>query len=520
MRTDRARVFQVVLAIAATHAAPSFLLLPLSSAALGLLGLLLVAIVHRALFVRLVPALPAKSAPSLVDLARNHWLMRFLGAGAFCLASLIASLGYQGVMLRSCPAPPEKCDPSAVSSFAAAWALLLGLAVGADYALGHSGAELPKEMTWPLVALPPLLRLRAILPGAAAQAARLCVQLAVVLLLAARFAPSAVLAAGGATLASSGGCTPCVDAIGGTSGGSVLPSMRELLGLIAVGVAYRASCALALAAVRVAYTRPLDFRLAGSAVGMAGETALEAAMSTASHPLTQHLAFYDAASLAQHEPARRQYLFALERGAAWPRFLALLLRPLDEISAALEAARKRRGAPPPVLPHVPLVPRRALLKLQAAHSSLVEQAARHAILNAAQLAVWSADASSALIAAASREDALGVVHLAKSLGVCLTSLLRCMQALETYVSGGAPLGGGARARPPPNRSQQSIALRVALGPRASTRAAGTQRAAALESALSRAVYLLVHTYGQRAVLAADVPPELRPRLEPFCSELF
>ena len=99
----------------------------------------------------------------------------------------------------------------------------------------------------------------------------------------------------------------------------------------------------------------------------------------------------------------------------------------------------------------------------------------------------------------------GAVHLAGSLGAALTALLRCLHALETYV-GGAPLGG-ARSRPGVRRSQQSLALRVALGPPAQARAAGAQRAAALESALSRAVYVLVHAYGTRAVMAADVPPE-------------
>ena len=42
----------------------------------------------------------------------------------------------------------------------------------------------------------------------------------------------------------------------------------------------------------------------------------------------------------------------------------------------------------------------------------------------------------------------------------------------------------------------------------------------MENALSRAIYLLVHSYGQRAVMASGVAAELRPRLEPFCAELF
>lgn len=525
MRSDRSRVFQVVVAIATTHIALSLLLLPLSAAALGLIGLLLLAFVHRTLFVRLVPAIPSKAAPSLIDLARNQWLTQSLGTAAFCVASLFASLSYHGVLLRSCPAPAESCDPAAASEFSAAWAALLGLAVGADYAVGRGSAELPTAATtWPLVSLPPLLRLRAVLPGAAAQSARLCMQLALVLFLAAWLAPGVVRAVGATALASSHGCMPCRSLAAADSAadatGSVLPSVREVIGLLLVGGAFRASCALALAAVRVAYTRPLDFRAVGGALGAGGESALEAALSRGVHPLTQHLALLDAATLAQHEPARRHHLYALDRGGAWPRFLSLMLAPIDQMAAALEGARKRRGAPPAVLPKVALVPRRVLLKLQTAHAALVEEAARHAILRAAAPVMWAAEASSLLIAAASTEDSLGAVHLANSLPTCLTSLLRCMQALESYVSGGAPLGGGARARPPPNRSQQSIALRVALGPPAHTRAAGTQRAAALESALARAIYVLVHTYGKRTVLAADVPSELRPRLESICAELF
>ena len=66
-----------------------------------------------------------------------------------------------------------------------------------------------------------------------------------------------------------------------------------------------------------------------------------------------------------------------------------------------------------------------------------------------------------------------------------------------------------------------MALRVALGPPAPGRAAGAaQHAVALEVALSRALYLLVHTFGSRVVHAANVPPELRARLEAFVGEAF
>ena len=84
------------------------------------------------------------------------------------------------------------------------------------------------------------------------------------------------------------------------------------------------------------------------------------------------------------------------------------------------------------------------------------------------------------------------------------------------MAGGAPLSS---LRQPGHASQPAIALRVALAPPALVRAAGAQRAAAVEGALSRAVYLLIHTFGRRAVVAAEVPPELRPRLEDFLREL-
>ena len=217
-----------------------------------------------------------------------------------------------------------------------------------------------------------------------------------------------------------------------------------------------------------------------------------------------------------------------------------LLRPIDAVARALEAARKRRGASTAATSKLSFLPRGALSRLQLAHTSILDQATRARILAASQLVVrytpsmstrikadcdpirhatqvWAADATCCLIAASANEDAMGDVQLVSSLGTALTSLLRCMQALESYVAG-APFGG-ARSRPSAHRSQQSIALRVALGPPAQVRAAGAQRAAAIEAALSRGVYLLVHTYGPRAVLATDVPSELRPRLEAFLGEL-
>jgi len=239
-------------------------------------------------------------------------------------------------------------------------------------------------------------------------------------------------------------------------------------------------------------------------------------MDAQAAPLTHHLAYLDAATLALHEPQRRQALFCAERGAAWPRYLKALLRPLNAMADAIEAARKRRGKPTKAA-SLAFVPKRLLGRIEAAHGELREQAVRSSILASSQLVVYAADAVGCLVAAAVTEDALGVVQLDQSLGLTLVALVRCLQVLESYVAGGAPIGL-SRPRAAAPRSQQSIALRVALGPRAQARAIGAQRAAAVEGALSRAIYLLVHTYGARAILAA-VPSDLRPRLHAFVDEL-
>ena len=64
---------------------------------------------------------------------------------------------------------------------------------------------------------------------------------------------------------------------------------------------------------------------------------------------------------------------------------------------------------------------------------------------------------------------------------------------------------------------QPLAAVSALGAAAGDDAAGS---AALGGALMRATYVIVHGFGERAVLAAKVPSELRPRLEAFVGELF
>ena len=535
MRADRSRAGRVVATAVASVVLSIALIIPLSNGIFALIGLLLLAGVHRTLFIKLTPSLPSAGAVSVLFYARTRWLMRAVGTIAFGFLAVYTSLGYQGLLLRACAA--SSC-PAGASPFAAAFAALVGVAIGVDYALdGADEVLLPGGPSlWPLIAQAFFLRLRPTLPSAAARAARLSVQCAVALLLLAWVSPSLVLRAGTAALAAGGSCGACVASAHSASASAPVPGLAELCVLAVRAIGFRLCVAAVLAAVRIAYTSALDLRAATHEVGddaaAASEAALAQALAKSATPLTQHLAYYDAATFAQHDPHRRRALLALERGSSWSKFLKLLLQPLEASAAALEAARKRRVAPPPP-PKLPLVPRPLLVRLQRMHAALLEQCSAAAILGAAQPTIWAAEALSGLVAASAAEDSLGAVQHANSLALTLGALLRTLQALEAYMAGGSSLGGAfgaagalggggsARARAPATRSQQSLALRVALGPPAQSRAAGfEQTAAALEGALSRAVYLLVHTFGRRVVLACELPSELRPRLEIFVSELY
>lgn len=85
-----------------------------------------------------------------------------------------------------------------------------------------------------------------------------------------------------------------------------------------------------------------------------------------------------------------------------------------------------------------------------------------------------------------------------SLEKTLGSLLRCLLALDAFVGLGATVGastGMARLRfGAQPRSQQEAALLVSQSMPAYMRAVGARRATALEAALQRSIYLLVHTY--------------------------
>ena len=272
MLEDRSRLSFAALAVVAAHTACSLLLrLPLSSAVAGLLGLLLLLVVQRALWVRLVPKMPSANEPSLSEIARSHGLVRGLGGLGAVVTAVVASLLYHDSgLLAPCSTDEELtacAPPSAV--FRAVWAAALGLSIGLPNAA--YGAQLPSRGgAWPLLAQTRFVRLRPLLPVALAQAARTCAQLAGGMLVAAWLTPSLLLRLGGLSLAVGGGCPPCGyggvgDAVAGADGvgdeagataaasASMVPGVAQLLGLVARGVCFHLCASLALASVRIAY---------------------------------------------------------------------------------------------------------------------------------------------------------------------------------------------------------------------------------------------------------------------------
>ena len=150
-------------------------------------------------------------------------------------------------------------------------------------------------------------------------------------------------------------------------------------------------------------------------------------------------------------------------------------------------------------------------------AAMHEQAARSSILSSTQLVVWAAEASSCLLAAALIEDQAGVVHKKGSLSKALASLTSCLQALEAFTAGGGAPLGAARTRQP--AAQQAIALRVGerSGPAQGRAQNDAHRAEAVKGAISRALFLLMQTYGYRAIAieATHLPEEQRQRLQAF-----
>ena len=545
----------------------------------------------------LVPALPS-------------WLVRGAGALIVTLVALVSSFGYHGVMRASCPAAAATSPCAAAAShtpLVAAWATLVGLVVALEHSLERADGPQPppsrsersdradlwlltmyqpgpavlpsRSDAWPLIAQQLWLRLRPLLAVALSGAAARASQLALGATLAAWLAPSAVDSLGALALALSGGCTPCAApaaeelSMGDAPGSEAAASAASATGLglwfsmLLRSWAFVASCRLGFSAVHVAYTQPLDFRRA-SASRLGDEKVLMAAMAKEAPPLTQHLAYLDAVTLARHEPARRQALFLFNGGAAWHGFLLLLLGPIDVMATNLKARKERavpfdkarapngtsihtsihtsmhtsavperlgapaskcspRRPPCPLLPQaavpkgsLPLALRRLTARLTAMSAAMHEQAARSSIFGSTQLVVWAAEAVSCLLAAALIEDQAGVVHKKGSLSTALTSLTRCLQALEAYTAGGGTPLGAARTRQP--AAQQAIALRVSerSGPAQDRAQNDAHRAEAVKGAISRALFLLMQTYGYHAIAieATHLPEEQRMRLQAFLRE--
>jgi hypothetical protein len=331
----------------------------------------------------------ATSAPSLLPPlvpALPSWLVRGAGSLIVTLVASLSSLGYHGVIRASCPAAAATSPCAAAAShtpLVAAWAMLVGLVVALEHSLERAEGPQPppsrsdrsdradlrlltmyqpgpavlpsRSDAWPLIGQQLWLRLRPLLPAALSGAAARACQLAIGATLAAWLAPSAVDSLGALALALSGGCTPCAApaaeelSMGDAPGSEAAASAASTASAAGLGLwfsmllrswAFVASCRLGFSAVHVAYTQPLDFRRA-SASPLGDEKVLMAAMAKEAPPLTQHLAYLDAVTLARHEPARRQALFLFNGGAAWHGFLELLLKPIDVMAANLKARKAR-----------------------------------------------------------------------------------------------------------------------------------------------------------------------------------
>jgi hypothetical protein len=539
MRADRSRFLGAALTVLVLQL-PATLARPAREALLGLAGLLVVLIVQRAAWVRQVPALPKPGGLNLHAIVSSAWLRRTAAVAGFGLAALFASLAHHGELLRRCD--PAAACAAASSPFGAAWAAFFGLYVAAEYAgaaqmAGHIGVTSP----WPAVRPAPYHLMRAALVPSAARALRASAHVMTAMLLLWGLARPAVLALGGTASRYAGTCAACA---AGPDGGAAatLPSLSALAALFARGACFHACVWLAAYAVPVMYTQPLDFDAAaalvpapaGAPVGLTLHLALETALSSGAPPLTQHLAYADLADLAETCPPRRRRAYEAERGAAWPRMLSALLRPLDQLSVALDATRKQRSdeaARAAKAKAVRLRTGRLAALLRSLRLEVHERAVRSQLFAASALVVFAARASACLLVGSTTEDPVGTVYLAKSLVATLNSMLRLLAAMEAFDPKKNPLAMQLAAAPAPapaapgggggggGGGAAEAGLRVRLSAPARARAVGAQRAAAIEAELHRAIYLLLKTYGTEAVLASGVKPELLPRLQGFATGL-
>jgi len=497
------------------------------------LCLLLLAAAHRYVAIRLVPssAPPPRAAPrdragpprSTATLPRTNFFIRLLPS----LLTLPATILLVDAFLA---APSTSCTAAAAAS--AEWAAFFAVCTTVPLAfhteveqlvaeslslhrLGHFATFPPHQhrLAWPLLQQSAWLRLRPLLRP---QLARSLVA-AVALLAAFGIARAAVplrlaAAAAAATHLSPSGAFGCGGATAAAPS-STAEWASTLPSLLAAAAFAHAATRLGRHFLHISYTQRLAFVPAppapsGALVVDDGGALLIHALKRDASPLTQHLAFLDLTDVADSDARRRRALF--DAGAErWAAVVAAALRPIDALTAALEAARAAASRRPPRKPVGWLVQLGAKLTSYEPIFGAADGAMWERLVGPSQLVAWAAQAVSSLLLASYHEDTLGSAHLAGSLDAVLSALLRLLAALDSLDAYTAPQKGGGGGG--------ALAARASVSSRA--RADGLARAAALEGVARRCVAMLLQAYGHRArgapppALAASLPDGARAQLE-------
>ena len=382
------------------------------------LCLLLLAAAHRYVAIRLVPssAPPPRAAPrdragpprSTATLPRTNFFIRLLPS----LLTLPATILLVDAFLA---APSTSCTAAAAAS--AEWAAFFAVCTTVPlvfhteveqlvaeslslHRLGHFATFPPHQhrLAWPLLQQSAWLRLRPLLRP---QLARSLVA-AVALLAAFGIARAAVplrlaAAAAAATHLSPSGAFGC----GGAT--SAAPSSTAewastLPSLLAAAAFAHAATRLGRHFLHISYTQRLAFVPAppapsGALVVDDGGALLIHALKRDASPLTQHLAFLDLTDVADSDARRRRALF--DAGAErWAAVVAAALRPIDALTAALEAARAAASRRPPRKPVGWLVQLGTKLTSYEPIFGAADGAMWERLVGPSQLVAWAAQAAS------------------------------------------------------------------------------------------------------------------------------
>ena len=341
--------------------------------------------------------------------------------------------------------------------------------------LGHFATFPPHQhrLAWPLLQQSAWLRLRPLLRP---QLARSLVA-AVALLAAFGIARAALAlrlaaAAAAATPLSPSGAFGCGGATSAAPSSTAEWASTPALALAAAAFAHAAT-RLGRHFLHISYTQRLAFVAAppapsGALVVDDGGALLTHALKRDASPLTQHLAFLDLTDVADSDARRRRALF--DAGAErWAAVVAAALRPIDALTAALEAARTAASRRPPRKPVGWLVQLGTKLTSYEPIFGAADGAMWERLVGPSQLVAWAAQAVSSLLLASYHEDTLGSAHLAGSLDAVLSALLRLLAALDSldaHRTPGRRRGASPRALPSRRaRARTARARRRARGRR-------------------------------------------------------